>query len=330
MVNWPEENAAATSNGKYLMENYPSINGSTPKSYPSFWYAFDAGPARFYVLTTSWADGNIGTGSVYANDAAAHWTPSSAEYQWLANDLATHPRSVKFAFWHYPLYADSSGQPSDTSIQGGPGTLQGLLNANNVNIAFNGHAHGYERNAPDAAGLVSYVFGNGGAALGSVSGCSPFDLYAIGSSRSHCGAAPAPASNAQRLRVRQGHRQRPPPASGGEPQPRLPPTPSGSPVGAGKPPRSHRSAWPPGRSSPGRQHAGHDHRGRPVHPPPAGGAAQAAQHAVDPLDQMRLVGQRGQHPAGAARVRQRAQQHVRLPAPRRWWTLKRPDQVSLS
>ena len=40
--------------------------------------------------------------------------------------------------------------------------------------------------------------------------------------------------------------------------------------------------------------------------------------------------QRGQHPAGAARVRQRAQQHVRLPAPRRWWTLKRPDQVSLS
>ena len=55
-------------------------------------------------------------------------------------------------------------------------------------------AHGYERNAPDAAGLVSYVFGNGGAALGSVSGCSPFDLYAIGSSRSHCGAAPAPTS----------------------------------------------------------------------------------------------------------------------------------------
>ena len=178
------------------MESYPSINGSTPKSYPSFWYAFDAGPARFYVLTTAWADGNIGSGSVYANDAAAHWTPSSAEYQWLANDLATHPRSLKFAFWHYPLYADSSSQGSDTSIQGGAGTLQGLLDANNVNIAFNGHAHGYERNAPDSAGLVSYVLGNGGAALGSVSGCSSFDLYAIGSSGSHCGAAPAPASNA--------------------------------------------------------------------------------------------------------------------------------------
>jgi fibronectin type 3 domain-containing protein len=191
VVNWPEANAAASSGGRYLMESYPSINGSTPRSYPSMWYAFDAGKARFYILTAAWADGNVGTGSVYANDAAAHWTPSSAEYQWLANDLATHPRSLKFAFWHYPLYADSSGQPSDTSLQGGPGTLQGLLDENNVNIAFNGHAHGYERNLPDPAGLVSYILGNGGAALGSVSGCSSFDAYAIGRSGSHCGGAPA-------------------------------------------------------------------------------------------------------------------------------------------
>lgn len=196
VVNWPEHNAASTSGGKYLMEDYPSINGSTPRSYPSFWYAFDAGRARFYILTAAWADSNVGTGSVYANDAAAHWTPSSAEYQWFQNDLATHPRSLKFAFWHYPLYSDSSSQPSDTFLQGGPGTLQGLLNANNVNLAFTGHAHFYERNRADPAGMVSYVVGNGGAALGRVSSCSPFDLYAIGSSGSHCGSAPAPASNA--------------------------------------------------------------------------------------------------------------------------------------
>src|SRR6476469_6021775 len=162
------------------MEPYPSINGSNPTSYPSFWYAFDAGGARFYVLTTSWGDQNIGTGSVYANDAAAHWTPSSAEYQWLQADLAAHPGALKFAFWHYPLYADSSGQPSDSFLQGGAGTLQGLLDQYGVAIAFNGHAHGYERNLPDPAGLVSYVFGNGGAALGSVSGCHTFDAFAIG------------------------------------------------------------------------------------------------------------------------------------------------------
>jgi hypothetical protein len=39
VANWPEGNAARTSGGTYAMENYPSINGSTPKSYPSMWYA---------------------------------------------------------------------------------------------------------------------------------------------------------------------------------------------------------------------------------------------------------------------------------------------------
>jgi hypothetical protein len=191
IMNFPEQNTAAASNGKYLMENYPSINGSTAKSYPSMWYAFDAGPARYYILTVAWGDSNIGTGSVYKNDRDAHWAPSSAEYRWLQSDLAAHPNALKFAFWHYPLYADSSSQPSDTFLQGGPGTLQGLLDTNNVAMAFNGHAHGYERNKPDAAGLVTHVVGNGGAALGHVSGCSSYDLYAIGSSGSHCGAAPA-------------------------------------------------------------------------------------------------------------------------------------------
>jgi chitodextrinase len=193
--NWPEDNAARASGGKYAMEPYPSINGSTPATYPSMWYAVDAGNTRLYMLTASWADGNIGTGSVYQNDRDAHWLPSSAEYQWLQADLAAHPSALKLAFWHYPLYADSSGQPSDTFLQGGNGTLQGLLDQNNVAIAFNGHAHGYERNKPDTAGLVSYVIGNGGAALGSVSGCSTFDLYAIGANGSHCGSGPAGQTN---------------------------------------------------------------------------------------------------------------------------------------
>jgi hypothetical protein len=194
-LNWPEQNTASASGGKYQMENYPSVNGSTAKSYPSMWYAFDAGPARFYVLTASWADTNVGTGSVYKNDHDAHWTPSSAQYKWLQADLAAHAGAVKFAFWHYPLYADSSGQGSDSYLQGGTDTLQGLLDANKVAIAFNGHAHGYERNRADSAGLISYVLGNGGAALGSVSGCHTFDLYAIGSSGSSCGAAPSGLSN---------------------------------------------------------------------------------------------------------------------------------------
>jgi hypothetical protein len=191
VVNWPEKNAATSSGGRYAMELYPSVNGTSQKNYPSMWYAFDAGNARFYILTTAWSDSNTGTASVYQDDHDQHWTVNSAEYQWLQADLAAHPNALKFAFWHYPLYADSKGQPSDTFLQGGPGTLQGLLDQNHVAIVFNGHAHGYERNRADTAGLVSYVLGNGGAAMGSVSGCSSFDLYALGSGGTHCGAAPA-------------------------------------------------------------------------------------------------------------------------------------------
>ena len=83
-----------------------------------------------------------------------------------------------------------------TPTSAAPAKLEGLLANNNVGIAFNGHAHHYERNFPQIAGkpLVSYVTGGGGAALGSVSTCSAFDAYAIGSSSS-C-RAPKPASDA--------------------------------------------------------------------------------------------------------------------------------------
>jgi fibronectin type 3 domain-containing protein len=191
IINWPELNAAATSGGKYAMEPYPSINGSTARNYPSIWYAFNAGNTRFYILTAAWSDSNVGTGSPYQNDYEAHWKPTTEQYQWLKADLEAHPNALKFAFWHYPLYVDSGSQASDTYLQGGASTLQGLLDANNVAIAFNGHAHIYQRNAPDSAGMVSYVLGNGGAALGRVGGCSPNDLYAAGSNGSRCGAAPS-------------------------------------------------------------------------------------------------------------------------------------------
>jgi hypothetical protein len=62
-------------------------------------------------------------------------------------------------------------------------------------VVFNGHAHIYERNYPQISGssMVSYVTGGGGDALGSVSGCSGFDAYAIGSGSS-C-RAPKPTSD---------------------------------------------------------------------------------------------------------------------------------------
>ena len=199
LLNWPQTRAAATSGGRYLKETYCCRNGTIARDYPSAWYAFDAGNARFYVLEATWDDGNMGTVSNYQNDYNNHWEPSSPEYQWLEQDLATHPTALKFAFTHYPMYSDSTGQPSDTFLQG-TGSLEGLLSRNGVDILFSGHAHNYQRNVPPHANsLVTYVTGGGGADLGSIGSCSSFDAYGIGWSDTTnqgraCGAAPTPVS----------------------------------------------------------------------------------------------------------------------------------------
>jgi hypothetical protein len=200
-INWPQDVAVATSNGRYVRETYCCVNGTTSASYPSAWYAFDAGSARYYVLQASWADSNVGTGDIYTDDHAAHWTTDAAEYQWLQADLAAHPSGLKFAFFHFPLYSDQKHETSDTSLQG-PGSLEGLLAAHNVSIAFTGHAHIYERNAPTGPGTFpSYVTGGGGGTLEPVGElqCSAFDVFAIGWSPtkgtgSACGSAPVPAA----------------------------------------------------------------------------------------------------------------------------------------
>jgi hypothetical protein len=192
--------AAQTSGGRFSQESYCCISTlSGPQTYPSAWYAFNWGSARFYVLDGAWADSQ----GAYQGDFLAHWNgpvsgcgPCGAELQWLQSDLAANAGTpIKFAFSHYPLYADNSGQGSDSYLDG-PSALEGLLANNNVDIVFNGHAHQYERNYPQIAGkpLVSYVTGTGGAPLGSISGCSAFDAYAIGSGSS-C-RAPQPGSDA--------------------------------------------------------------------------------------------------------------------------------------
>jgi len=200
LQNFPAPLASTTSGGRNLQESYCCISAlSSSQNYASSWYAFDWGGARFYVLEAAWADGQGG----YEGDFLAHWKgavpgcgPCGAELAWLKADLAAHTgTALKFAFFHYPLHADSSSQGSDTYLDGA-GSLEGLLAVNNVDVVFNGHTHIYERNLPQIPGtsMVSYVTGAGGAPLGSVSGCSAFDAYAIGSGSS-C-RAPKPTSDA--------------------------------------------------------------------------------------------------------------------------------------
>ena len=196
---WPSTQAAATSGGRAQMDTYCCTNGTSSRSYPSLWYAFDAGPARLYVLDAAWSDANLGTANLYKNDHDNHWTTSSPEYQWLAADLAGHPSALKFAVFHFPMYSDNATETSDLYLRG-PGSLAALLSRYGVDLVFSGHAHVYERNLRQSGdSFVSYVTGGGGGKLEPVGdkGCSAFDAYAIGWSYtkgagSACGAAPVP------------------------------------------------------------------------------------------------------------------------------------------
>ncbi len=217
ITNWPELVSAASSSGGYSMVSYPSsIDGITPQTsgYPTTNYAFSTGGVRFYMLDAAWGNSNTGTATggacglncaIYQVDRDAHWTPTSAEYQWLTRDLAAHPGGLKFAFFHFPLYTDNATQTTDAYLDNSPGStgsLEQLLHNNGVNLVFNGHAHIYERNIATPGGVTSYVTGGGGGQVEPVSHCSTTDAYAVGwsyssSTGSACGAATVPTSDGQ-------------------------------------------------------------------------------------------------------------------------------------
>ena len=198
LLTWPQDRAAATSGGRYAKETYCCLEGTTSAEYPSMWYAFDAGPARFYMLETSWDEANVGTASEYQMDYEYHWAPGTDQYEWLKADLAAHPSVLKFAFFHYPLYSDNPFEPASPFLLGSEG-LEGLLKLYNVDIAFTGHAHIYERNLPSPTGLHNYITGGGGGILGTLGTCTALDAYAIKftATGAACGSAPVPTNAAQ-------------------------------------------------------------------------------------------------------------------------------------
>ena len=198
LVTWPQDRAVALSGGRYTKETYCCVDGTVSQTYPSAWYAFDAGPARFYLLNAAWDEANIGTASEYQVDYDYHFAPGTAQYEWLQADLAAHPSVLKFAFWHYPVYSDNPIEATDTFLQG-DNSLEGLLKQNGVDLAFTGHAHIYERNLASPSGIPNYITGGGGAELGTLGTCTALDAYAIKftTTGKGCGSAPVPTSVAQ-------------------------------------------------------------------------------------------------------------------------------------
>jgi hypothetical protein len=237
---FPTPANAADSGGSYSFGSATDVDGITADA-PADWYAFSTGNVRIYVIDAAWGEsassGKLGntTGSLcgaagssaadacrpYQADNLEHWQTDSAEYQWLQSDLSNpaYASMVKFAVFHFPLQSDNPSQPSDLYAQNSSAnpeastSLEAMLSKYGVEMAFNGHAHTYQRFDPDQPGqIVNYVTGGGGGVLEPVEGpttnqCKSLvaanaSVYAIGWSPSSnvgsaCGSAPVPTSAAQ-------------------------------------------------------------------------------------------------------------------------------------
>lgn len=96
---------------------------------------------------------------------------TSAQTQWLKNDLAATTQPCIAAFWHQPLF---TGLRSNVNTK--YRAWWNVLRAADADVVLNGHVHNYQRFAPrdpdgtrDVAGITEYVVGTGGEAAVSVS-----------------------------------------------------------------------------------------------------------------------------------------------------------------
>ena len=139
--------------------SHPQQPGCTSKC--TSWYSWDIGSWHMIALDSQCAE--IGG-----------CNPGSAQYQWLVNDLnANAAKQCVMAYWHIPVFASSLDRQPDM------GATMKLLYDKNADVVLNGHAHYYERFAPQqpvfdatagkyvgvadpARGIREFVVGTGG------------------------------------------------------------------------------------------------------------------------------------------------------------------------
>jgi hypothetical protein len=111
--------------------------------------------------------------------------PGSPQDRWLVADLAAHPATCTLAYWHQPRFSSGyPGQDSNTDYQ----WFWEDLYAFHADVVLNGHAHDYERFAPQTpsgqaseSGIREFIVGTGGA------GQRPFGALAANSEVRHTG-----------------------------------------------------------------------------------------------------------------------------------------------
>jgi len=96
--------------------------------------------------------------------------PGNEMYEWLQNDLQSHPGGdypCTLAYWHHPLFSISDGSGATSATR----PLWELLYGAGADVVLNGHSHNYQRWLPQDPfgmyepfrGIREFVVGTGGA-----------------------------------------------------------------------------------------------------------------------------------------------------------------------
>ena len=114
-----------------------------PYNAARFYWSFDYGPLHVAVV-----------------DQYTTYTAGSAQYNWLASDLAASTKPWKIVLLHEPGWTSGGSHGNNTTVQG---VLQPLFKQNGVQLVIGGHNHYYARAVVD--NIQHLTLGGGGAPL---------------------------------------------------------------------------------------------------------------------------------------------------------------------
>ena len=138
---------------------------------PEYYYAFDFGNARFFMVDTN-----------------QKVNPGSVQFKWLEKELAASTAKWKFVCHHHPPYSSDENDYGNLwkSNQGRHGDLRArelvpLYEKYGVDLVWNGHIHSYERTwrilggkAVESGGPFYMITGGGGGGLETPAPTRPF------------------------------------------------------------------------------------------------------------------------------------------------------------
>jgi len=153
--------------GRHKARTRPAVGNheyNTPGAAPYYaYFGASAGPSGTGYY--SYDKGSWHIVVLNSNCSKVACAAGSAQEQWLNNDLAAHPNGCTLAYFHHPRF--SSGKyGTNASVS----AFWKDLYAAGAEVVLNGHAHNYERYAPQrpdgtldkARGIREFVVGTGG------------------------------------------------------------------------------------------------------------------------------------------------------------------------